>query len=178
MNMNRRNLLRATALALPAIALAGCVASTANGVTTITLNLATLDAYATAVENGATTLLGISLISAALGSPKVVLIKALIAGVVASIAALDAANHGGTSLSFTTASIPAALTALQTDASTIFADIETVATSLGGSLASNVVTTVEALQTIVSLLVALTSTAVGAVKTPMTGSQALQVLGA
>jgi hypothetical protein len=176
--MNRRFLLRTSALALPALALAACASTTVNGVTTITLNLVTLQAYATAVKNGVSTLLSVPALSAALGSAKVAAINALVADMAAQVAALNMANKGVATLTFTVASVPAAVSAFEADASSLMNDVVVVATSLAGSLAANVVTTVDALQTVLAIGEAVASTSVGAAKPKMGINQALAILRA
>jgi hypothetical protein len=176
--ITRRHLLAASAVLPVGAALAGCVASTVNGVTTVTVNLATVDAYAQAIGNAVTTLLTIPALSTGLGVLGVATITTASTDVTKSISALDTANAGSESFTFSTASVPAALASLQADANTIVSNVGTVVTSLGSTLAANVTTTVDALETVVSLLTALVPTgAVSAVKLKMTEAQALAVLG-
>lgn len=170
----RRAFLAAAACAIP---LAACTVTTANGVTTVTVQLATIDAYAQAVKNGTAALLANPVISGALGAAVVAAINAAETDVTNSISALDTANAGSISLTFSTASVPAALTSLQADAKTILGDVQTVFTSLGTQIGSDVVQTFDAFETIVSLLVAIGSAAVGAPAVKMTQAQALSVLG-
>jgi hypothetical protein len=175
MIISRRHFL--AAVPLLSVTLPGCTTTTVNGVTTVTINLATLQVYATAVQNGVTTLLGIPVINTALGPAKIALIDAVVADMAAQVAALNAANNGVATLTFTAASVPAALTAFETDTKAIMADLVVVATNLSGSLASNIVTTVDALQTILALGEAV-STTVGAPLPRMDVRQALKILGA
>lgn len=175
MNISRRHLLSTVPL-LP-VALLGCAATTVNGVTTVTLNLATLQNYATAVKNGVATLLSIPAISAAIGAAKVAVINAVVADMAAQVVALNTANNGAATLIFTATSVPAALSAFETDAKAIMADVVVAATSLSGSLASNIITTVDALQTILVLGEAV-SNGVGATLPTMSEPQALKILGA
>ena len=175
MNIFRRHLL-ATVPLLSAVALFGCANTTVNGVTTVTINLSTLQAYAAAVKNGVATLLSIPVIGTALGSAKIAMINAVAADMAAEVAALNTANNGAATLTFTVTSVPAALTAFATDARAIMADLVVVAASLSGSLAANVVTTVDALQTVLLLGEAVVSAAVGAVPPTMSARQALKIL--
>lgn len=177
MNIFRRHLLSAVPL-LSAVALLGCSNTTVNGVTTLTINLTTLQAYAAAVKNGVATLSSIPVISTALGSAKIVMINAVVADMAAQVAALNTANNGVATLTFTATSVPAALAAFAADAKAIMADLVVVATSSSGSLAANVVTTVDALQTVLGLGEAVASSAVGAVPPQMNARQALKILGA
>ncbi len=60
------------------------------------------------------------------------MINAVVADMAAQVAALNTANHGVATLTFTTASIPAAVTAFEADAKAIMADVVVVASSLTG----------------------------------------------
>lgn len=177
MTVSRRCLLTTVPL-LSAVAMLGaCAATTANGVTNVTINLNTLENYATAAKNGVATLLSIPLISTAIGAAKVLVINEAVADMAAQVAALNAANHGVATLTFTTASIPAAITAFQTDAKTLLADVVVVASSLTSSLAANIVTLVDALQTVLALGEAVAPTAAGVAEPRMSARQALKLLG-
>jgi hypothetical protein len=177
MTLSRRHLLATVSLSA-VVMLGACAATTANGVTMLTINLNTLEAYATATKNGVATLLSIPLISTAIGAAQVLVINAAVADMAAQVAALNTANHGVATLSFTAASIPAALTAFEADAQALMADVVVVASSLTGALAANVVTTVDALQTVLALGEAVASSAVGAARPRMSARQALTLLGA
>lgn len=177
MTMSRRHLLATVSLSA-IVLLDACAATTANGVTMLTIDLTTLETYATAVKNGVATLLSIPLISTSIGAAKVLVINAAVADMAAQVAALSTANHGVATLTFTAASIPAALTAFETDAQALMADVVVVASSLAGSLAANAVTTVDALQTVLALGEAVASTNVGVARPRMSARQALKLLGA
>jgi hypothetical protein len=177
MSISRRHLIAAAPVAL-ALAAAGCAASTTDGITTVTVNLTTVDAYAEAISNAVATLLTVPALSAGLGAVGVAAVTVAKADIVSSISALDTANSGSESFTFTTASVPAALSALRADANKIMSNISTVVASLGGSLAASVVTTVDALETIVALTVALVPTvALTAAAPKMTEVRALATLG-
>jgi hypothetical protein len=173
--MQRRKLLLTSAFT--ALALAGCAVSTVNGVTTLTVNLAAVNAYAQAVENSVTLLTSNPLIAAAIPAPAATIIKAAQAAVGTAIAALDKEYAGQISFSFDATNVPAALLSLQADASTIFAGFQTVAEGIGAAVPAAVSQALLALQTIVSLVNALTIANVGAVETPMPADTALAVLG-
>lgn len=153
--MNRRSLLRASALAVPALGLAGCASlftvTTTDGVTTLTVNLAKLAQYATALKNGVTTLFSVPAIAAALGAATVALVTTAVGDLAAQVTALSAADKGATSLVFTTTSVPAALTAFQTDAVTIASNTAIVFTTLGSTVGADIMTTIDAFNTIVAL---------------------------
>jgi hypothetical protein len=173
-----RRCLLATAPLCALSMLGACAATTANGVTTVTINLNTLENYATAVKDGVTTLLSVPLISTAIGAAKTLVINAAVADMAAQVAALNAANQGVATFTFTATSIPAAVTAFETDARALMADVVAVASGLTGSLAANIVTTTDALQTVLALGTAVASTNVGTIRPRMSASQALKLLGA
>lgn len=175
--VSRRNLLRSAILVAPAGLLAGCAITSANNVTTVTLNLATIDDYATAAENAATLLLGFAPITGALGTAGVATAAALVAAIKTGISALDARYAGQATFSFSTASVPAALSALQADITSLFAGFKTAIDSLGGSIPARVINDYNAFQTIAALVEVIASLAVKATPLPMTGTQALAVLG-
>jgi hypothetical protein len=178
MTISRRNLLATVPLISAAAMLGACAATTENGVTTVTINLDTLENYATAVKNGVATLLSVPLINTTIGAAKVLVIDEAVADMAVQVTALSAANHGVATLSFSAASIPAAVTAFEADAKAVMADVVVVASSLTGALATNVVTTMDALQTVLALGEAVASTSVGATRPKMNARQALKLLGA
>jgi hypothetical protein len=175
--VSRRTLLRSAALVMPASLLTGCAITSGNDVTTVTLNLATIDDYATAAENAATLLLGFAPITGALGTAGVAAATALIAAIKTGISALDSEYAGQATFSFSTASVPAALSALQADITSLFNGFETAITSLGGAVPAQITQYYNALQTIAALVEAIASLAVKATPLPMTKTQALAVLG-
>ncbi len=175
--VSRRKLLRSAALVVPAGWLTGCAITSGNDVTTVTLNLATIDDYAAAAENAATLLLGFAPISGALGTAGVAAATALIAAIETGIAALDAEYAGQATFSFSTASVPAALSTLQADITNLFNGFKTAVASLGGAVPAQVTDVYNAFQTIAALVEVIASLAVKATPLPMTGTQALAVLG-
>jgi hypothetical protein len=184
-HLSRRNLLRATALAGPTIALASCsslfTSVTTEGVTTVTVNLTKLSQYATALKNGVTTLFGVTAIVAALGPTVVSLVTGVVDNLADQAAALSAADNGATSLVFTTTNVPAALSAFQQDAVTVASNTATVFASLNGKVAADIETVISAFNTIVALAEAVLPTPAArlsaAAPATMTESQALKTLG-
>lgn len=162
--LSRRALLGATAFA--PLALAGCgivTRTTTGGVTTITVDVAKLDAYSKAIQNGADALLANPLIAAAMGPGVAIAIAAALAGVGAAIAAIDKQANGSQSLSFNANSAPAALVSLQADAATVYSDVKTAFAATAGQLPAAVAQVFDALVTVVSLLLAV-MLSVGATK--------------
>jgi hypothetical protein len=187
MKFSRRHILRTTALAAPALALAGCASlfttTTVAGVTTLTINLTTLAQYATALKNGVATLFSVPAITAALGAATVDLTTTIVDDIATQVAALSAADKGSTSLVFTTTSVPAALTAFQTDAVNIAKNTATVFTTIGSTVGADILTTVDAFNTILALAEAVlpTSAAVIGLEAPaqpkLPTAVALAILG-
>lgn len=175
--LTRRNTLRNMLIGSAAL-LSACAVSTVNGVTTVTLNLNTVAAYATAMNNGVNMMLSNALISNALGAANTAIVLTAVKDAAGAVLALQTANKGAVSLSFTTSSVPAAFTAFQQDETTIFNSLQTVVTSLGSSISGDLQMAFEAMQTVYTLAMALVSASgVGAPKTPMPESVALLVLG-
>jgi hypothetical protein len=185
MKFSRRHILRTTALAAPALGLAGCASlfttTTVAGVTTVTVDLTKLSQYATALKNGVAMLFSVPVITAALGAATVALVTAVVDDTATQVAALSKADNGSTSLVFTTASVPAAVVAFQTDAVTIASNTATVFSTLGSSIGSDIQTTIDAFNTIVSLAEAVLPTAAArltaAAPLKMPEAAALLILG-
>ena len=130
--ISRRDALRLTGFAAAAAAgtaLAGCVASTTNGTTTITVNTATISAYAS----------GLSLVASALGAGLAIAgVGAAVAPVISGIGAtaaedakaLAAATNGQQSFSFNTTSAPAFVSSLLNDATSLKAELSALGTAL------------------------------------------------
>jgi hypothetical protein len=184
--MNRRFLLLSVSAIVPAAFLAGCGAftsNTVNGVTTVTVNVAKIDAYGLAIQNGADALLANPLISGALGPQTSIAIAAALASAAAAINAINTSAKGSQTFTFNSASVPTALVSLQADAVTIFNTFKTGLAAAGQSLPANVLSVFDALQTVVALLLALIPT-VGAPKASalprmtMAENQALTILHA
>src|SRR6185437_11906274 len=122
--MNRRRLLRTTALALVAAPIAACSvfqSTTTNGVTTITVNVAKLDAWGQAFINGGTMLLGLPGVATL---PAGVEIAAVLVMAKANLAALDAETHGQAMLTFDSTSVPAAIQSVLADGKNLLTDAQ------------------------------------------------------
>ena len=188
MLVNRRHIMRSAALSAPALLLAGCAAfskstATIGGVTTttITIDLTKLAQYATALQNGVSTLLTIPAIPAALGPAGTAVVTMTIKDLATQVAALAAADSGSTTLVYTTSTVPAALQAFQADATSVAKNTALVLAGILPSVSQQISTYIDAFNTIVSLAEAVlpTSTATPAAAAPptMTEAQALKVLG-
>src|SRR6185437_2961755 len=178
-HMNRRHLLRTTALAMIAAPIAACSvfqSTTTNGVTTITVNVAKLDAYGQAFINGGTMLLDLPGISTL---PAAAAVATVLAVLKTDIAAFDTATQGQATLTFDATSVPAAVQSVLADGKTLLTDARSVLGTAEQAAASTAQTYIDAIQTVVSIFSAtigqITAGArAGAV--PMTETQALAVL--
>lgn len=184
--MNRRNFGTALAASLCAVALAGCgvvTRKTVNGITTITINMAKLDAYAQAIDNAVKTLLGNPLIASVMGPGVAAGIEAAAMGVASAAALLDKQANGSATLTFNATNPPAALKSLQADAVKVFNGLKDAVTAAGAAVPAKVSQAFSALETIVAFVLALMpSVAAAKAKTvpvvKMPEAKALKVLGA
>lgn len=181
MNFSRRRLMSTAALAVPAALLAGCAISTVNEVTTITLNTATVDTYAKAMDVAGAALLANPIVSAAMGPAAVAIAQTALAGITAGASAFDTATAGKATVTFNSTSVPNGLLSVYDDANTLLSEVNAAVAAQTGTLASDVSQYVSSLQTIFGLFGALLTAvlpaaAVGAKKLPMTEAQALAVV--
>jgi hypothetical protein len=175
--MNRRILLRTAALGAPLLA-AGCAVSTLNGVTTVTVDVATVNSYAQAVETAGRALLAISYIAGPLGTAGVALAETAIAAVASAVQAVDKLSGGKASFSYASTSVPAAITALAADAAQVLAFVgAAVSKAPAGAVTSRVQAVVAALSTVVALIQAFVSS-VATAPLPMTGPEAIVTIDA
>lgn len=183
---SRRNLLKTAPLFGAGLLMAGCSvfsANTINGVTTVKIDVSRLDAYSKAIISGASTLLANPLIANALGPVKVAAATLLFSSIESGISKIDASavNTGGVqTLVFNATSVPAALTSIEGDVSTLFADIKNGFTGASKPLSATAIQAYDAFETIVALIQVMipavkVSKRMMAVK-KMTGSQALAIL--
>jgi hypothetical protein len=181
MSISRRNFVRNVPLCavLAAAGLTeGCTVTTANGVTTATLNVATVDLYAKAMTEAGTTLLSIPLISAALGPVTLAAAQIALTGISSAVAAFDTASKGLVTVTYNGTSAGAAFDSLSADAVTLLNDIKAVVATQVGTVESDITTALDSFQTVLTLTQALVATFTGTaavVMTPMTEADALAV---
>ena len=172
--IHRRALLGASAL-LPLAACGIVTTTTTNGVTTITVNVARVDAWAQAGANAATLIADLPGIAA---TPASVAILGIVALVKLDAGAFDKAANGQTVLTFDANSVPASIASLASDARTLLGDARAALPNVASTAMNDAQTYVNAVQTLVSLFDATVGgVKVGAVPAPMTEAQALAVLG-
>jgi hypothetical protein len=136
------------------LALAGCSAvtsTTTNGVTTITVNVADINAWAQAFLNGATFLLALPGVAAL---PAASLIGLALAAVKTDLAAFDSAAGGNVTLTFNSTSIPAAIKSVLTDGRTLLSDAAGVPGAVPATVQATASEYVQALETVVSTFAA------------------------
>jgi hypothetical protein len=179
--MNRRNLLRASAFAVPAIALSGCgviSANTVNGVTTYTINVAKLLAYTSGAAALAAAFLAIPGVSVLIGGTAA-LIETAVSDMNAAVPAINTAANGSATISFNTTSVPAFISSLEKDASNLLTYAQAAEKALGTSVSSTATTYYNAIIAAASALSALVSIGVAAkapVNSTLTVEQALALV--
>ncbi|KAB8122530.1 hypothetical protein D3W54_15240 [Komagataeibacter medellinensis] len=138
-NPTRRAFLRGTS-ALAAASLAACTV-TRNGTTiTLALNVAKVVDYGSAILSFASTAIGISFVSAAMGTTNVTLADAVIAGLKSGLTAFQTAAGSSASVSYSTASVKAAFDSILSDVEKVNTLIIATITGTAANLSSIVVT--------------------------------------
>lgn len=180
MQICRRSLLHASALAVPAVALAGCgivTRQTVNGVTTVTVDVARLDGFGQAFLNGTTLIAGLPGI---VGTAPAMAVTALAPVISADMKAFDAAAGGKLTMTFDATSVPSAIKSLADDGRQLLADAKAALPNVAKDQVATANTYVNAVETLVSLFQA----AIGGVPTmaaaalaPDSEARALAVLG-
>lgn len=169
---------------LAASMLQGCTVTKSGNLTSVTLNVAKVDAYAKAAQNFANTILSVPMVTSTLGTGPVVLINAAVTGIVAAIDQFDAAANGAATVSYDSTSVKTAVNSIISDLQTVLtyakqgiSGIESTAST--ADTISKVNTAISAAETVLSLLTALiVSVGVArAAPTPMSEASALAVLG-
>lgn len=181
---SRRNFLRTSGLLACATALAACTVTKSGNVSSVTLNVAKVDAYAKAAQNFANTILSVPLVTATLGAAPVALINAAATGIVGAIDQINTAANGAATVSYDSTSVKTAVNSIIADLQTALAYAKqgiagVESTAATADTISKVNTAISAAETILSLLTALiVSVGVArAAPTPMSEATALAVLG-
>lgn len=181
---SRRSFLRTAGLLACGTALAACTVTKSGNVTSVTLNVAKVDAYAKAAQNFANTILSVPLVTSALGSGSVTIINACVTNIVAAIDQFDTAANGAATVSYDSTSIKTAVNSIIADLQTVLAYGRQAVAGIESTTAtadtlSKVNTAISAAETILSLMTALI-VSVGVARmapTPMSEAAALSVLG-
>ncbi|MDE2105622.1 MAG: hypothetical protein KGL39_50815 [Patescibacteria group bacterium] len=163
---------RRAALALFPLSAAGVVAgcgvistTTTNGVTTVTINVPTAEAYISGVAALASTLIGFPPVGAALGLAAVQIINTVLAQINSAIPALNQAAGGSVKFTFDTTSAPAFIGALEADVSTVVKSVEAVIVGMGHAVPPQVQTYYNGLVSVANALASLLKTVAPAAAT-------------
>ncbi|AHI25492.1 hypothetical protein BGC31_05140 [Komagataeibacter xylinus] len=136
--LSRRSFLRASST-LAAAALAACSGSRSGTTTTLTLNVAEVVDYGTAILSFASTAINVSFVASAMGAANLALANTVIASLKAALAAFQAAAGSSTSVSYDSASVKAAFDSILADVEKVDTLIIAVIIGTAANLASNVV---------------------------------------
>jgi hypothetical protein len=123
--MNRRTMLMSGTAGIAAVFLVGCTSTTVNGVTTVTLNVAKVNAYGQVVVSGVGTLLSIAAVVSLVGAPAVAIIQAGSVALSAALAAWNKASAGQVTVTFDGSSVGTAFTSVMAAVNTVINQTET-----------------------------------------------------
>ncbi|MCH4023573.1 MAG: twin-arginine translocation signal domain-containing protein [Acetobacter sp.] len=162
MQISRRKFLHHSALAATALTAGACTITTSGQVTTLTLNVATIEKYAKAGISAVTTVIGIAAVSSALGPVVVSGIEAAGATLNAALAAFISAAGDTVTISYDDTSWKTQVDSLLDDLDTVVSKLSTALTLLKTRAGSSVVSTasmaVNAVQTVLNAFEALLGT--------------------
>ncbi|WP_395370806.1 hypothetical protein [Komagataeibacter diospyri] len=162
-NKGRRSFLGHGLMTVAAIAsvaaLPGCSASKSGTTTTITLNVAEVVDYGTAILSFASTSINVSFVASAMGTANLALANTVIASLKSALAAFLSAAGSSTSVTYDSASVKTAFDSVLADVEKIDTLIVAVITGTAANLSSSVVseakTAAGAAETLISLLKAM-----------------------
>jgi hypothetical protein len=159
--MNRRTFFLGTT----ALVATGCTITTNGGVTSLTLNVAKVNAYGQVLVNGVSTVLSFAAIASAIGAPAVVIINLASAALSASLTAWNRASGGSLTVDYNNASVSAAFGTVLTDAATLLSQVKAALGAITG------------LPTSASAALSTANTALGAMETGLSFLQAMITVG-
>ncbi|ARW09925.1 hypothetical protein [Acetobacter ascendens] len=158
-SLSRRGFLRTTALGLTAAGLAACTKTTANGVTTYTLNVAEVTADGNAALNITKTVLAFTGIS-----PTVVAVADTgITGIQAALSAWNTFSQGKASITFDKNSVPAEFTSVITAIQNAATTVGNVVQSEAATLSTGLIAKIQAVSADVASVAAVLNSAIGTV---------------
>lgn len=180
MHKTRRGFLKALGAGAAIGALGACTITKSGNVTTLTLNVAKVSAYAKAASNFIDTALSIPVIVAALGAPTVAIIKVAAAAISSGAADISSAANGSASVSYDNTDVKTAFTSIVNNFMSVVNYVKAAITGVESSTGtssdlSKATTAADAAETILSLLEAMISVAL-ARGGKMTEAQALRTL--
>ena len=177
---SRRAFLRASCILASGFPLAACSTTTTGHVTTITLNVAEVEDYGTAILSFATTALTIPFVATAMGPASVTLAGTVIAGLKSALESFRTAAGTSTSVTYDDSSVKAAFDSLLSDVTQI--DTLVIQTITGtsvtatGSVVSDARTAAGAAATLIALLRAMVDSATAMMRPPPPGRGAIATI--
>lgn len=182
--ISRRGVIRSGGLACLGSVLTACTVTTKGAVTSLTLDVGKVEAYAQAGYNFAQMVLAVPNVAQALGAPAVAVVEVCAKNVLAALDVLKKEAHGSLTVSYNSASVKQAFQSILADFQTVITAATTllhaqVKGDLSPMVQSRLALGVTAAETIVSLMQAMVSMSSGAEeRVPrMSESAALAVLG-
>ena len=158
-SLPRRNFLRTTALGLAATGLAACTKTTANGVTTYTLNVAEVTVDGTAALNIVKTVLAFTGVPSAV----VTVADAAITGIQTALSAWNTFSQGEASITFDKSSVPTEFTSVITAIQNAATTVGNVVQSEAGTLSTDLIAKIQAVSADVASVAAVLDSAIGTV---------------
>lgn len=157
--ISRRSLLRAGAGTLAAGLMAACTTTKSGTTTTLTLNVAEVVDYGSAILSFASTAANLSFVATAMGPANLALASTIVGALGASLNAFQAAAGSSTSVSYDSASVKMAFDSILTDVekidTLIIATIIGTAADLSSSVITQAKTAAGAAETLIDLLKAM-----------------------
>ncbi|AQU86247.1 hypothetical protein B0W47_00865 [Komagataeibacter nataicola] len=158
-SISRRSLLRAGAGTLAAGLLGACTVTKSGTTTTLTLNVAEVVDYGSAILSFANTAINVSFVASAMGTANLALANTVIASLKSALSAFSTAAGSSTSVSYDSASVKTAFDSILADVeqvdTLIISTITGTAASLSSSVVSEAKTAAGAAETLISLLKAM-----------------------
>ncbi|MFT9220641.1 hypothetical protein [Gluconobacter oxydans] len=187
----RRTFLHRALMSVGAVAaigmIDGCEVAKNGNVTTITINVAKVKAYGTALVNAVATILSVAAIASAVGAPTVAIIETASAALEAALDSFASSAGSTVTVDYDTTSWKTLLDSIYSDAETLVADLDSAitgaSTKVTSSALSTATTALDAAKTVLSAfqaLLGITSArrAISPRRQGMTLDQALNVLHA
>ncbi|GBR01212.1 twin-arginine translocation signal domain-containing protein [Acetobacter oeni] len=171
-NLSRRNFLLNTALGGAALGLTACTTATSGDTTTITINVSEITSDTTAALNIVKTVLAFTGVPAAV----VTVADEVISAVETALTAWNAYSSGSSTITFTKGSAPAVvtsvLTALNTGSTELAAVVQSEASTLGGTLTSEISAVASDVASVAAVISSAVSTVTAAFLAPRSAGAA------
>lgn len=175
----RRGFLKAALAGTTIGALGACTVTKNGNTTTITVNVAKVKAYGQAGINAVSTVLSITAVASAIGTPTIAVIETASTALSASLTAFASAAGSSVTVSYDSTSIKSAVNSVLADLQTVASDLSSAITGASSTVSSSILsdanTALSALKTVVSVFEGLLG--VTSMSEPtMTEAQALRIL--